>query len=294
MTCQHCQTWILDDDHRCRRCGRRVRATPSRISPATYPIAATATAPAYDFMPEAEAVAPPAQPAASAAAAADPQQVLFTSPVNEPRVIAFDSLTSPAERDAIRSRAKEIERPAPVRNGKVEVRRPRGRRSADPNLQQPLDFLREQDIPRPESSAVICDAPVAPASLRLRATAIDAALMLAGYAVGVALFLYVGGSASLDKHQLPFVAAAAVTIPVLYKLLWAFAGRDSIGLSMAGLQLIDFDGHPPSRARRYQRLFGSFLSVLAAGIGLVWSLFDEDNLTWHDHMSSTFPTFPSE
>jgi uncharacterized RDD family membrane protein YckC len=62
----------------------------------------------------------------------------------------------------------------------------------------------------------------------------------------------------------------------------------------AGLQLVDFDGNPPSQARRYLRLFGSILSFLAAGIGLIWSLVDEDRLTWHDHISSTFPTIASE
>ena len=41
------------------------------------------------------------------------------------------------------------------------------------------------------------------------------------------------------------------------------------------------------------RLGGSVLSFLAAGIGLVWSLVDEDRLTWQDHISSTFPTIPA-
>ena len=26
------------------------------------------------------------------------------------------------------------------------------------------------------------------------------------------------------------------------------------------------------------------------GLGLVWALVDEENLTWHDHISKTFPT----
>ncbi len=71
---------------------------------------------------------------------------------------------------------------------------------------------------------------------------------------------------------------------------WSWAGRDSIGLSKMGLRLVDFDGNPPSRERRYHRSLASFISFLAAGIGLVWALVDEDALTWHDHMSSTFPT----
>jgi len=83
-------------------------------------------------------------------------------------------------------------------------------------------------------------------------------------------------------------------VPFLYKLLWAYAGNDSLGMQQVGLVLVDFDGNPPSRRRRYQRLFGSFVSVLAAAMGLVWVFVDQDALTWHDHISNTFPTFAFE
>ena len=46
--------------------------------------------------------------------------------------------------------------------------------------------------------------------------------------------------------------------------------------------------------RRYQRLLGSMISVLAGGMGLIWVFLDQDCLTWHDHISSTFPTISSE
>src|SRR5579875_3547943 len=103
MTCQHCQTWILDVEHRCRRCGRRVRSTPPRISPATYPIAAAATAPAYDFSAQEEYV-PSHSARAHALVQQDPgQQPLFSQQaVFEPRIIPFDQLTSPEERESIR------------------------------------------------------------------------------------------------------------------------------------------------------------------------------------------------
>ena len=89
---------------------------------------------------------------------------------------------------------------------------------------------------------------------------------------------------------MPLLLASLATIPVFYKLVWAFAGRDSIGMQRAGLQLVDFDGNPPSRGRRFQRFFSGLLGLFAAGIGLIWALVDEDRLTWHDHISNTFPT----
>lgn len=289
MTCQHCQTWILDDDHRCRRCGRRVKATPSRISAQTYPIAATATAPAYDFPPEAQAH----EPEQPAPVAQNGQQTLFSTVPAEPRVIPFDSLTTAAERESIRARAAEIARPAPVKNGKVEVRRAHGKqaRSSD---QRRLEFLGQDEVLSQPQSHIICDAPVAPPALRVEAALIDGVLMALGCAIALALYLYQGGTLLPGKHAAPFLAAALATIPAAYKLIWTAAGRDTPGMQMAGLRLVDFDGNPPSQARRYQRAFGSVISLLAAGIGLVWALVDEDSLTWHDHISNTFPTIVFE
>jgi uncharacterized RDD family membrane protein YckC len=280
MTCQHCQTWILDDDHRCRRCGRRVRATPSRVSPKTFPIAAAATAPAYDYEPA---------PEPRTRVLENGQQALFTSPAPDSRVIPFDSLTTQAERESIRARAAELARPAPVKSARVEVRHARPRNTSSLH-QRTLDFHGESTVLTPADSNIICDAPVAPLSLRAKAALIDMIVVLSGLVAASGLFLFKVGEISHDKHVLPFLCLAVLAVPALYKLVWTLAGRDSFGMQCVGLRLIDFDGNPPSQERRYQRLAGSLLSVLAAGVGLTWALVDQDRLTWHDHISSTFPT----
>ncbi len=290
MTCQHCQTWILDGDHRCRRCGRRVRNTPSRISPETYPIAATATAYDYDAEPylAREQQATPLQIAPKMG-----QQPLFSPSSSPQRVISFDSLTTPAERDAIRARAVDLARPAPLKTGKVELRHARGSKTRASD-QRRLDFQGEEAVLTQPQSTIICDAPVAPVGLRTKAAMIDALLIAVGSAFGLGMFWYEGGRFSFDKHVAPFFLLAIVTVPLFYKLLWTFAGRDTIGMRCAGVRLVDFDGNPPSHQRRYQRFLGSLLSLLAAGTGLVWALVDEDGLTWHDHISTTFPTITSD
>jgi hypothetical protein len=38
------------------------------------------------------------------------------------------------------------------------------------------------------------------------------------------------------------------------------------------------------------RLASGALSFCAAGLGFLWALVDEETLTWHDHISRTFPT----
>jgi hypothetical protein len=53
---------------------------------------------------------------------------------------------------------------------------------------------------------------------------------------------------------------------------------------------VNFDGQTPTRAQRFYRTASGFLSLMAGGIGLLWGLVDEETLTWHDHISKTFPT----
>jgi uncharacterized RDD family membrane protein YckC len=235
----------------------------------------------------------PEAAASSESTPQDVQQPLFSAPSHDSRVIPFDSLKTQAARESIRVRAAGLARPAPLKAERVQMRHAgaRKKRSAD---QRHLDLFGRHEVLSQPQSSIICDAPVAPASLRMEAGIIDGLLMMMGAGFGAAIFRYFGGQISLETHSLLFLALALITIPVFYKLLWTFAGLDTIGMHSAGLRLVDFDGNPPSHARRYQRLFGSMISVLAGGIGLIWVFVDQDCLTWHDHISSTFPTLSSE
>lgn len=282
MTCQHCDTWVPEEEHRCPRCGRRVRTAPQRSARAGFSVSG-ATARAYDFsvMPE-EVQEPPV----IAAPIQAPQQALFSQPLADKRVIPFESLTSEAERESIRARAAE--RPAPVKTGKVELPRARSsKRSA--TAQGQFDFLTHDQV-RPPDPSIICDAPVAPVSMRMQAALWDGAAILAGCLFLAAALSFVGGGIPADKKLTIFYVLALATVPLFYKALWTLAGRDTPGMQRVGLRLIDFDGNPPSRQRRYYRAFGSVLSLLAGGLGLIWAFVDEDRLTWQDHMSETFPT----
>ncbi len=285
MTCQHCQTWILDEEHRCHRCGRRVRNTPQRVSASSFPVAAAATA--YDYATELDDYSPEPE------IRIQEQGVLFRNPVPDGGVIPFDSLTTRAERQSIRARAAGLERPAPLKTEKIAVKHARAAKSRR-DAQHALDFHGQDETLSQPQSSIICDAIVAPAALRLQAALVDLFVIVIPIVIGVAIFFYAGGEFSTGKEALPYFLLALATIPFFYKLLWTIANADTIGMRSAGLLLVDFDGNPPSQARRYLRCFGGILSFLAAGIGMVWSLVDEDKLTWHDHISSTFPTLEED
>ncbi len=164
--------------------------------------------------------------------------------------------------------------------------RPRHRR-AIPG-QQSLDFASRSA--RPADGVIYCDAPVALPAHRVMAAALDASMIVIALALFGAIFYFAGGTVVLSARTLPFLLGVAAAFVIFYKVLWCLAGGDSAGMRWARLTLVDFDGQMPDRMQRFYRLASGMLSLLAAGIGLLWALVDEETLTWHDHISKTFPT----
>jgi uncharacterized RDD family membrane protein YckC len=141
-------------------------------------------------------------------------------------------------------------------------------------------------------AGIYCDAPVASPSHRIIAATVDAGLIMAALGVVMAIFLFTGGGSdvALSRANVPLLLGVAVVLALFYRTLWCLADGDTPGMRFAGLKLVDFDGHPPDREQRGLRQLASLLSIVSAGLGLVWALVDEENLAWHDHISKTFPT----
>jgi uncharacterized RDD family membrane protein YckC len=119
---------------------------------------------------------------------------------------------------------------------------------------------------------------------------VDFLLASSALAMFAATLHYAGASIVLTKETIPVYAAASLLILLFYRVLFCIANRDTPGMRWTGLQILDFDGRTPTRRQRWFRLLGGFVGSIAAGIGLIWALFDEERLTWHDYMSKTFPT----
>lgn len=316
MECIHCRASNEEDDQRCVRCKRRLRPAGARPAPETreaypqtYPqsfLARGSAAPAFEALPggRTEPLPDPPPPRHyqpslfrpvnrdgagrgrnlrddGAAPGVSESSNIRQAPKN-PKVIPIPMLmpARPAQR-------KGTCGPAGLRQGR------RGDES-----QQSLNF-QESDGPSAFDSKVeaviYCDAPVATAEHRLTAAAADAAWMALSF--GLSSVAFFGGLAYWDipapvlhKQNLMILGAAAGLIALFYKLLWANVNGDSAGMRFARLRLVNFDGRVPSRKQRLIRQAASVLSVLALGCGLLWALVDEENLTWHDHISKTFPT----
>ncbi len=293
MECLSCKAWNEEDERRCVRCGRRLHLAAPRPAPDTYPVGplTTATAPALQPIPGGRPMHPPAP------AEPNPQPSLFRDgaalngvsgpigfPANagfgNPKVIPIPMLT-PAR--------PPVER----RKSQPRANAPRTPSRRTPDSQQSLDFSNElpaHDLGTKVEAVIYCDAPVALPLHRLIAAGIDASLIAIALGLFLSVFYLSGGRIVISKHTVPLFLAVIGVIGLFYRMLWCLGGGDSPGMRFAGLRLVNFDGRVPDRDQRGWRQAAYILSLLSIGLGLVWALVDEENLTWHDHISKTFPT----
>jgi len=275
MHCQYCRTWNDEEEHRCQRCGRRLQTPPARPAPETYPVTptggglATATAPA--------AVTEAPRPSLSDRPDAPRQGSLFQAR-EAAKVIPF------------RVAAKPESVAAPSKQAAARPRRP-----PEPDAQPCLDFIppparAPRTLKTSVEAVIYCDAPVATAIHRALAAALDLSMILVGVGLFLTAFVVCGGSFSFSKPGFIVFSAALLIIAVFYGALWILAGSSSAGMRWTGLSLVNFDGFPPERGARWLRFWSACLSCGALGLGLLWALVDEESLTWHDHISKTFPT----
>lgn len=184
----------------------------------------------------------------------------------------------------------EAVRPQQPQQTAPQPRRQVNRVRRDNSRQQTLDLQDNLILKTSIEASVYCGAPVAIAAHRVTAAGIDAALAVVALGVFLATFHFAGAEIVLTKDTLPYYFACAALISLFYRVLFCIANRDTPGVRWTGLRVLDFDGRTPTRKQRWYRLLGGFVGAIAAGIGLIWAIFDEEKLTWHDHMSKTFPT----
>lgn len=129
---------------------------------------------------------------------------------------------------------------------------------------------------------------LAPLGLRLMALVIDLSIILALFAVAAMAM------ASKMAHLPAPKAAEALAIFGLlvtgfayHALFFAFSNMTP-GMRYAGIALCTFDDEVPTRIELRRRLSAMAVSLLPVGLGLVWSVFDEDHLSWHDRISGTY------
>ena len=129
---------------------------------------------------------------------------------------------------------------------------------------------------------------LAPLSRRLMAGVVDFAIVAA-----LASFLWFTVALGMDRPMAPRPAellgvGVFALAGLAYHAFFCLLSLRTAGMRYAGLSLCTLDDRIPTPQQLRRRLGAMILSTLPLGLGMVWSIFDEDHLSWHDRYSQTY------
>jgi uncharacterized RDD family membrane protein YckC len=149
---------------------------------------------------------------------------------------------------------------------------------------EPVEDL-PQEAAEPAPAAAL---ELAPLSRRIMAAVVDATL-IAGGLLAAALVAAVNVSQLPATKFIEIGAAAALFLAaLLYHALFFTLAEATPGMKYARISLCTFDDRNPTRGQLQARLGALLLSVMPLGLGVLWAIFDEDHLSWHDRLSKTY------
>ena len=129
--------------------------------------------------------------------------------------------------------------------------------------------------------------PVASIDDRRLAGLIDFCCLMFAYGGFLMLFGSLGGQFTLSKLSAAVYAATFAIVYLQYFALFTVFGGTTPGMMVRGLQVVSFSGEPPTPRQMLLRSAGYTLSAGTFFLGFLWTMWDEDELTWHDRLSRT-------
>jgi len=140
----------------------------------------------------------------------------------------------------------------------------------------------EQTMPQPGLY------PVASIDDRRLAGLVDLGCLLFAYGGFLMLFGSLGGQFTLSKLTAVVYATTFAIVYLQYFALFTIFGGTTPGMMLRNLQVTSFSGEPPTPRQMLLRSMGYMLSAGTFFLGFLWSMWDEDQLTWHDRLSRTY------
>jgi uncharacterized RDD family membrane protein YckC len=132
--------------------------------------------------------------------------------------------------------------------------------------------------------------PVASLAERCKAGIADAGLLLFSYGGMLALFTVLGGHIGFNKLDLSVAGATLALFYAQYFALFTVFGGSTPGMMICGMRVVNFGGNMPTSRQMAARSLGYLISAGACFLGFVWALWDDDHLSWQDHLSHTYLT----
>jgi uncharacterized RDD family membrane protein YckC len=132
--------------------------------------------------------------------------------------------------------------------------------------------------------------PIEPAPLedRFMAALVDGALSFAGFLLFVFVFSSCTAHPPAGKGAVGAALVALLAVFIAYQWLFFRFGESTPGMRYARVALCTLDDNNPTRPAMQRRVGALLLSALPLGLGLLWAVFDEDHLGWHDRISGTY------
>lgn len=159
-------------------------------------------------------------------------------------------------------------------------------------LEEMEDVHQESESPRFAEFATerefVLELPLQPAPLsqRMLSTAVDGGLVFTATLVFATTFFLFTEAVPTLRLVLPMLLVGPAFWCAYQYLFLVMAGATP-GMFVAGLELTTFDdGFVDFRTRRW-RATATVISCVSLGLGYLWSLVDEDSLTWHDRITRT-------
>lgn len=83
-----------------------------------------------------------------------------------------------------------------------------------------------------------------------------------------------------------FTLFLSLVLPLFFIRFWLRGGQ-TLGMRTWRLMVVRQDGLPLTPKNALIRFLAAILSLLPAGLGLFWVVFDPEKLAWHDRLSAT-------
>jgi uncharacterized RDD family membrane protein YckC len=127
-----------------------------------------------------------------------------------------------------------------------------------------------------------------PAGVRRRLAALiyDSVLLAGPIAVYAALVVMLRSGTAVAPNTLWFSTGLAAIPALFFCWFWTHGGQ-TLGMVAWRVRIEASDGAPLSWGRALLRYCAALISMLPAGLGFVWALWDTERATWHDRISGT-------
>ena len=205
----------------------------------------------------------------------------FEEPAADPPVLAsVDVAESPVAADEDFAFTIAIGRNAAMREDSRMV--------IDVSLPPAAELGFEQTHARDERSEQTGLYPVASIDERRIAGVIDAGCLLFAYGAFLTLFGSLGGEFTFSKLSAAVCVTTFIIVYLQYFALFTIFGGTTPGMMLRALQVVSFSGEPPTPRQMLWRSVGYMLSAGTFFMGFLWTMWDEDALTWHDRLSHTY------